>query len=161
MGIIFSHENNAHADQFWINLVKNRKSQILTAETSLPIFIDQLYACKEGYQEFLNLSYLSLVDESVSEIVKVLNNAMTQVKQIRISDLTFRKISDPILKMFAEYVSYVQIDLDNPVLFGFTYFYTAKRMLKYSIQVNFTSMNYVEILKILLTSFKRKSLKTI
>ena len=81
--------------------------RVLTAETATPIFIDQLFACRNGFQDYLNLVHLELSDESITDIIQTLNSAVVQVKHIRISDLTFRQVSDPTVKMFAEFISYV------------------------------------------------------
>ena len=86
--------------------------RILTAETATPTFIDQLYACRNGFQNYLNLAYLILSDQSVSDIISILSTAVIKVEIIRISDLTFQTVSDPSLRMFAEFVSYV-LDFQN------------------------------------------------
>ena len=68
--------------------------RILTAETTTPIFIDQLHAVRNGFQNYLNLVHLRLRDEAVADIIRVLNRAVTQVKVLRVSDLTFRHVSN-------------------------------------------------------------------
>ena len=80
--------------------------RVLTTETETPIFVDQLYACRHGFQDYLNLVHIQLNDETVSDIIRILNTAVVRIKNIRISELTFRHVGKFTLQNFAEFILY-------------------------------------------------------